>query len=155
MRSATEAMTRDGRYGNRSASARVLIPVSTRIVSRPASRPHSTSVSIRSPIIAVVSECAPIVFGSQAPDSGNSEILARFGDSCGSTKGVAVRLRTGETDLADVVRALDSAEIKVENLQLHQPSLDDVFLAKTGRSLEGSDEEEAEPAGRELAAEPA
>jgi alkylation response protein AidB-like acyl-CoA dehydrogenase len=25
------------------------------------------------------SECAPIVFGSQAPDSGNSEILARFG----------------------------------------------------------------------------
>ena len=82
-----------------------------------------------------------------------AEILARFGDSCGSTKGVAVRLRTGETDLADVVRALDSAEIKVENLQLHQPSLDDVFLAKTGRSLEGSDEEEAEPAGRELAAE--
>jgi acyl-CoA dehydrogenase len=25
------------------------------------------------------SECAPMVFGSQAPDSGNSEILARFG----------------------------------------------------------------------------
>ncbi|MFI5047768.1 MAG: acyl-CoA dehydrogenase family protein, partial [Acidimicrobiia bacterium] len=25
------------------------------------------------------SECAPIVFGSQAPDSGNSEILARYG----------------------------------------------------------------------------
>ena len=25
------------------------------------------------------SECAPIVFGSQAPDSGNSEILAHYG----------------------------------------------------------------------------
>src|SRR6476661_8050199 len=69
------------------------------------------------------------------------EILARFGDPCGSTKGVAVRLRAGEADLVDVVRALDSAAIRVENLQLHQPSLDDVFLAKTGRSLEGSDDD--------------
>ena len=85
-----------------------------------------------------------------------ADILARFGDPCGSTKGVAVRLRTGETDLADVVRALDSAGIKVENLQLHQPSLDDVFLAKTGRSLEGSDDEdESEPRRPELAVEPA
>ena len=84
------------------------------------------------------------------------EILAGFGDPCGSTKGVGVRLRTGETDLADVVRALDSAGIKVENLQLHQPSLDDVFLAKTGRSLEGSDEEEeTQPARRDLAIEAA
>jgi ABC-2 type transport system ATP-binding protein len=84
-----------------------------------------------------------------------AEILSRFGDPCGSTKGVGVRLRTGETDLADVVRALDAAGIEVANLQLHQPTLDDVFLAKTGRSLEGSDEEETEPARAELAAEPA
>ena len=84
-----------------------------------------------------------------------ADILARFGDPCGSAKGVAVRLRTGETDLADVVRALDHATIKVENLQLHQPSLDDVFLAKTGRSLEGADEEEAAPARRDLAVEAA
>ena len=27
-------------------------------------------------------------------------------------------------------------------LQLHQPTLDDVFLAKTGRKLEGAEEEE-------------
>jgi ABC-2 type transport system ATP-binding protein len=84
-----------------------------------------------------------------------AEILSRFGDPCGSTKGVGVRLRTGETDLADVVRALDAAGIEVANLQLHQPTLDDVFLAKTGRSLEGSDEEETGPARAELAAEPA
>jgi ABC-2 type transport system ATP-binding protein len=83
-----------------------------------------------------------------------AEILARFGDRCGSTKGVAVRLETGETDLADVVRALDEAGIEVANLWLHQPTLDDVFLAKTGRSLEGSDEDEAEPSERELTAEP-
>src|SRR5205809_1457892 len=82
-----------------------------------------------------------------------AEIFAGFGDPCGSTKGVAVRLRTGDTDLADVVRALDAAGIEVANLWLHQPTLDDVFLAKTGRSLEGSDEDEAEPSRGELAAE--
>src|SRR6266487_2217634 len=69
-----------------------------------------------------------------------ADMLARFGDPCGSTKGVAVRLETGETSLADVVRALDDAGIEVANLWLHQPTLDDVFLAKTGRSLEGSDD---------------
>src|SRR5215831_18136746 len=85
-----------------------------------------------------------------------AEVLARFGDPCGSVKGVAVRLRPGDTDLADIVRALDAAGIEVENLQIHQPTLDDVFLAKTGRSLEGAgDEEESESPRGELAAEPA
>jgi ABC-2 type transport system ATP-binding protein len=82
-----------------------------------------------------------------------ADILARFGDPCGSTKGVAVRLEAGETGLAGVVRSLDDAGIEVANLWLHQPTLDDVFLAKTGRSLEGSDEDEAEPSPGELAAE--
>jgi ABC-2 type transport system ATP-binding protein len=44
--------------------------------------------------------------------------------------------------LADVVRALDSEGIEFEDLQMHAPSLNDVFLAKTGRSLEGAGEEE-------------
>jgi ABC-2 type transport system ATP-binding protein len=66
--------------------------------------------------------------------------------------GVAVRLSGGESDLADVVRALDAESLKVEHLQLHQPSLDDVFLAKTGRSLEGAgDEEEEEQPTSQLA----
>jgi ABC-2 type transport system ATP-binding protein len=69
-------------------------------------------------------------------------VLARFGEPCGSHDGVAVRLRSGEAGLADVVRALDAEDIKVEHLQLHQPSLDDVFLAKTGRSLEGAGAED-------------
>ncbi len=65
-------------------------------------------------------------------------ILGRFGERVTSTRGVAVRLRSGEADLVEVVRALDAEGVKVENLQLHQPSLDDVFLTKTGRSLEGA-----------------
>ncbi|HEY7002716.1 MAG TPA: ATP-binding cassette domain-containing protein [Gaiellaceae bacterium] len=79
-------------------------------------------------------------------------ILSRFGEPCAATQGVAVRLRSSEADLAEIVRALDAEELKVEHLQLHQPSLDDVFLAKTGRSLEGAGEEEEEP---ELVMEPA
>src|SRR5829696_3939378 len=71
-------------------------------------------------------------------------ILARFGDPCGSSNGVAVRLRSSEADLAGIVRALDADHLKVEHLELHQPSLDDVFLAKTGRSLEGAGDEEEE-----------
>jgi ABC-2 type transport system ATP-binding protein len=71
------------------------------------------------------------------------EALVRFGELQPSTTGVAVRL-DGHGDLADVVRALDAAQVRVADLHLHAPTLDDVFLAKTGRSLEGS-EEESEP----------
>jgi ABC-2 type transport system ATP-binding protein len=82
-------------------------------------------------------------------------ILARFGEPVVSVRGVAVRLRTGQADLAGIVRALDSEGLAVGQLQLHQPSLDDVFLVKTGRSLEGADDdEEAQPHGG-LAMEPA
>jgi ABC-2 type transport system ATP-binding protein len=78
--------------------------------------------------------------------------LARFGESAGaSPKGAAVRLDGGESELAEVVRALDAEGIAIERLQLHAPSLDDVFLTKTGRSLEGAEEaeEEAEDAAAE------
>jgi ABC-2 type transport system ATP-binding protein len=71
------------------------------------------------------------------------QILVRFGELQPSTGGVAVRL-DGQGDLADVVRALDAAQLRVADLHLHAPTLDDVFLAKTGRSLEGS-EEPSEP----------
>jgi len=76
-------------------------------------------------------------------DSGDrravAQVLEQFGEiSASSPKGAAVRLRDGESALAGVVRALDAKDIAIEQLQLHAPSLDDVFLAKTGRSLEGS-----------------
>ncbi len=75
-------------------------------------------------------------------------ILARFGELVGSAHGVAARLHSGETTLAEVVRALDVEHIRFENLQLHQPSLDDVFLAKTGHTLEGSGGAESEGPAR-------
>ncbi|CAN5181263.1 daunorubicin resistance protein DrrA family ABC transporter ATP-binding protein [soil metagenome] len=71
------------------------------------------------------------------------QVLSRFGEPVAAdAESSAVRLDQGAGDLADVVRALDGAGLKVANLQLNQPSLDDVFLEKTGRSLEGEGEEE-------------
>src|SRR6185436_10496119 len=72
-----------------------------------------------------------------------ASVLARFGEPTPAAPGgAAVRLRGGERDLAEVVRALDGDGIAVAHIQLHAPSLDDVFLAKTGRSLEGAGDEE-------------
>ena len=69
-------------------------------------------------------------------------MLAAFGERAAhSPKGAAVRLGQGAEQLPDIVRALDDAGIALAHLQLHSPSLDDVFLAKTGRSLEGAGEE--------------
>ena len=81
---------------------------------------------------------------AEGVDRGRVEAaLAPFGEAVtGAHKGVAVRLREGVSGLADVVRVLDAEGLAVENLTLHAPSLDDVFLAKTGRSLEGASEDE-------------
>jgi ABC-2 type transport system ATP-binding protein len=68
-------------------------------------------------------------------------ILAAFGDMHeGRPEAVSIRLLPGQNGLDRVVRALDDAGVAVGDLALHAPSLDDVFLAKTGRSLEGSAE---------------
>jgi ABC-2 type transport system ATP-binding protein len=72
-----------------------------------------------------------------------AQLLDRFGELRRNGHGsITVQLPGGEAELADVVRALDQADLRVELLQLHQPSLDDVFLEKTGRKLEGAGEEQ-------------
>jgi ABC-2 type transport system ATP-binding protein len=69
------------------------------------------------------------------------EALGRFGDASAGAGGDGeawVRLAPGCGGLVSVVRELDSAGVAVADLQLHEPSLDDVFLEKTGRKLEGA-----------------
>ena len=63
-------------------------------------------------------------------------VLDRFGEPAVSAQGAAVRLSGGAEVLADVIRAIDEQRIRISNVALHAPTLDDVFLAKTGRSLE-------------------
>jgi len=75
-------------------------------------------------------------------------VLGRFGELLAAPAGaVAVRLERGADELADVVRALDAEGVPIEHFQLHSPSLDDVFLAKTGHKLAAEDAA-SEPAAR-------
>jgi hypothetical protein len=46
-----------------------------------------------------------------------------------------------------VVRALDEAGVAPSGLDLALPSLDDVFVARTGRHLESEGAEDAAPLG--------
>jgi ABC-2 type transport system ATP-binding protein len=73
-------------------------------------------------------------------------VLERFGRPTTGfgPESVAVQLAANDGDLAQIVRALDAENLRISNLQIHEPTLDDVFLAKTGRHLEGAGEEEQE-----------
>jgi ABC-2 type transport system ATP-binding protein len=77
-------------------------------------------------------------------------VLARFGTPVTARPGaVAVRLHGSVEQLPEIVRAIDAEDIALADFRLHAPTLDDVFLAKTGRKLEGGEpasEPEAVPA---------
>ena len=76
-------------------------------------------------------------------------LLDQFGDPLGDGE-LAVRLDEG-IGLADVVRGVDAEGVELQDIELRAPTLDDVFLAKTGRTLEGSadeDETSAAPPSR-------
>jgi ABC-2 type transport system ATP-binding protein len=78
------------------------------------------------------------------------QVVARFGRRLPAKDGaVLVELERGAAGVAPVVRALDDAGLAVDSLDLVEPTLDDVFVAKTGYHLEGAaaPEPEAEAAG--------
>ncbi|HZM78156.1 MAG TPA: ATP-binding cassette domain-containing protein [Candidatus Limnocylindrales bacterium] len=52
--------------------------------------------------------------------------------------GLRLYVEDGATAIPHVLRSLDAASIAINGIELHRPSLDDVFLAKTGRSLRES-----------------
>src|SRR5215213_8560692 len=68
------------------------------------------------------------------------EVVARFGDHRAVTAGchLSIALERGAADIAPILRALDDAGFEVAELELKQPTLDDVFLDKTGEHLEGA-----------------
>jgi ABC-2 type transport system ATP-binding protein len=63
-------------------------------------------------------------------------LLARYGEPLGDGE-LAVRLRDG-VGLQDVIRGVDAEGVELADIELRAPTLDDVFLAKTGRTLEGA-----------------
>jgi ABC-2 type transport system ATP-binding protein len=79
------------------------------------------------------------------------EVLSRFGRPLPAKDGaICVELRRGATEVAPVVLALDQAGIAVESLELVEPTLDDVFVAKTGHRLEGAGDGQAAAAAERV-----
>jgi len=98
-------------------------------------RPAELKAEVGSPTLAVTVE--PI-HEQKARDT-----LAGFGPDRPCAPGVvSVGLEGGATRMAEVVRALDEVGITVANMELHSPTLDDVFADATGRRLEGAAEGE-------------
>jgi ABC-2 type transport system ATP-binding protein len=54
--------------------------------------------------------------------------------------GLRLYVDAGATAIPRILRTLDGSNIVLGSIELHRPSLDDVFLAKTGRSLRESAE---------------
>jgi ABC-2 type transport system ATP-binding protein len=76
-------------------------------------------------------------------------VLERFGPVRGGSKGTLAVPLEERSGVTEVVRALDEAGLMVDSLEVCRPTLDDVFLAKTGHALEpdeGEAEEEPMPA---------
>jgi ABC-2 type transport system ATP-binding protein len=82
-----------------------------------------------------------------APNAAAPAVLSRFVTGRVHTSRDAVRLRApveSAPGLATtIVRALDAAGISVDDVQVHQPSLDDVFFALTGHGVDEAIAEEA------------
>jgi ABC-2 type transport system ATP-binding protein len=49
--------------------------------------------------------------------------------------GLRLHVESGESAIPQIMRELDRSGVPLDTITLHRPSLDDVFLAKTGRSL--------------------
>ncbi len=97
------------------------------------------------------------VIAVQVADEGDLDrtraTLEQYGSSPhidAAAREVSISTNDGASAVADVVRSLDAASIAIADLSLRQPSLDDVFLALTGRPAE---EAEAESEAATAAAE--
>jgi len=76
-------------------------------------------------------------------DEKAAAVLAEFGPERPAGQGLlAVGLEGGAGRMAEVVRALDDVGIVVTSMELHNPTLDDVFANATGRRLEGAGDDQ-------------
>jgi ABC-2 type transport system ATP-binding protein len=82
------------------------------------------------------------------PDVAKGVLAAHEGVRDIAVGGRSLRLTVdrGEEALPGLLRALDAAGITLESIQLARPSLDDVFLTVTGRSLREGTPDSAPPA---------
>ena len=90
-----------------------------------------------------------VAVGPGADQSRVEDVLRAHGAPERDGDSFSVRLSGGAAQMGAVARALEGAGIAVEELELHNPTLDDVFHEATGRRLEGAaPTEEAEEVER-------
>ena len=66
-------------------------------------------------------------------------VLVEFGEIRPTAEGtLGVGLRQGAEAIAEVIRRLDQADVRLAHMELNEPSLDDVFAEATGHRLEGA-----------------
>jgi ABC-2 type transport system ATP-binding protein len=61
------------------------------------------------------------------------------------TSGLRLVVDAGATAMPQIMRRVDAAGATIVAIELHRPSLDDVFLARTGRSLRDTTEKAGSP----------
>ena len=80
-----------------------------------------------------------------------AEAVARFGSDMPQivteTAQISLSVDGGASLLADVVRQLDASGIAISDIALREPTLEDVYLALTGRTIEAPLEEAASTNG--------
>jgi ABC-2 type transport system ATP-binding protein len=100
-------------------------------------RPAELKAEVGSPTL-FVSVPADMVEAARA-------VLGTFGELRPSPEGtLGVGLAEGPGAVSKVVRELDDAGVGVRNLELHEPSLDDVYAVATGHRLEGAGDSNSE-----------
>jgi len=79
--------------------------------------------------------------GSEADVSAAATTLAAIATSEVTTDGllISARVLDGGKSMPDLLRALDRAKVEVTSIESRRPTLDDVFLTLTGRSLRESE----------------
>jgi ABC-2 type transport system ATP-binding protein len=78
----------------------------------------------------------------QGNESRAEQVLARFGRPLPARDGtLMVELENGSSEVGPIVVALNQEGLQVESLDLVQPTLDDVFVHKTGQHLEGAQQD--------------
>jgi ABC-2 type transport system ATP-binding protein len=79
----------------------------------------------------------------QGNESRAEAVLARFGRPLPARDGtLMVEVERGSAEIGPIVVALNQEGLQVESLDLVEPTLDDVFVHKTGQHLEGAQESE-------------
>ena len=75
------------------------------------------------------------------PESSSARMLPAAVEALSSYKiekyedNVRLYVDDGAVAIPQILRALDAAGVTLDTIELHRPSLDDVFLTKTGRTL--------------------